>query len=206
LENMQYVSYIIYGAIFIAVVYLITAFIFDILLRGFLPLIASRPWVVEELMGQIVIPQANPRLLAFSTGRSGVFHALEQKYPDATLTGVESSLFPYLVSKMQTLIRHTRIKIVHLPVHHVSIKNADFIYCHLHPDELRFLSAKFKFDCRPGTQIVSTGFNIPYLEPKKIIDLPDRKGRLDWFSKNQKLFQSKQKKFQKENKAYLYEI
>ena len=199
-------SYLIYGAIFIVFVYLITSFVFDLLLRGFVPFITSRPWVVEQMLSEINIPQPNPRLLAFSTGRSGVFHALEKKYPQATLIGVEFGFFPYLVSKFQTLIRRTHIKIVKQSIHHVDIKGADFIYCHLEPDDLRFLSAKFKFDCKIGTQIVSTGFNIPYLNPKKIIDLPDRKGRIDWLSKNQKLLQSKQKKFQKENKAYLYEI
>lgn len=203
---VTYLIYIIYSAILLGIIYLITVFIFDLLLRGFMPFIPSRLWVVEQILSAINIPQPNPKLIAFSTGRSGVFHALEKKYPTATLTGVEQSLFPYLVSRVQALIRPTRIKIVHQAINHVDVKEADFIYCHLHPDELRFLSAKFKFECKPSTQIVSTGFNIPYLNPKKIIDLPDRKGRLDWFSKNQKLFQSKQKRYQKENKAYLYEI
>jgi hypothetical protein len=198
---MTYLYYIIYGAIFLVALYFITAFIFDLLLRGFVPFIPSRPWVIEQVLNEIIIPQPNPKLVAFSTGRSGVFHALEAKYPTATLVGYESNFFPYLVSKIQTFIRPTRIKIIRRSVHHVDFKDADFIYCHLGPDSLRFLSAKFKFDCQPGTQVVSTGFNIPYLEPKKIIDLPDRKGRLDWLSKNQKLFQSKQKKYQKESKA-----
>lgn len=197
---------IIYGVIIAIISYFITIFIFDLLLRGFVPFITARPWVVEQVMSNINIPQSNPVLIAFSTGRSGVFRALEKKYPTASLLGVEPSFFPYLVSKIQTLIRPTRIKIVHQAVHRVKIKDADFIYCHLYPDDLRDLGAKFKFECKPGTQIVSTGFNIPYLNPKKVIDLPDRKGRLDWLSRNQKLFQSKQKKYKKEKKAYLYEI
>jgi hypothetical protein len=203
---MSYLIYLLYGLILVGIIYLITTFLFDLLLRGFIPLIASRPWVIEQILSEIDIPQKHPVLLAFSTGRSGVFHGLEEKYPEAELIGIESTLFPYLVSKVQTLIRKTRIKIIRQPINHVDIKKADFIYCHLDPDELRFLSAKFKFECRPGTQIVSTGFNIPYLNPKKIIDLPDRKGKLDWLSKNQKLFHSKQKKYLKENKAYLYLI
>ena len=199
-------EYIIYGSIIAVFTYFLTILIFDLLLRGFVPFITARPWVVEQIMSNIQITQPNPKMIAFSTGRSGVFHDMEKKYPTAQLLGVEPAFFPYLVSKIQTYIRPTRIKIIHQAVHRVNIKEADFIYCHLYPDDLRDMGAKFKFECKPGTQIVSTGFNIPYLNPKKIIDLPDRKGRLDWLSRNQKLFQSKQKKYKKEKKAYLYEI
>jgi hypothetical protein len=93
-----------------------------------------------------------------------------------------------------------------MPVYRVDVKDFDLIYCHLNPDELRDLGSKFKFECRPGTIIISTGFNIPYLNPSKVVPLEDRKGRLDFLSKNQKLFQSKAKKYKKEKKAYFYEI
>lgn len=155
-------------------------------------------------MSNIEIPQADPVLIALSTGRSGVFFAMEKKYPTAKMTGVEHYILPYLVAKVQSSIRPTRIRVIKSALHRVDVKDADFIYCHLEPDELRDLGAKFKFECKPGAQIVSTGFNIPYLTPKKVIDLPDRKGRLDWMSKN--FFTSKQKKFKREKKAYVYEI
>jgi hypothetical protein len=76
----------------------------------------------------------------------------------------------------------------------------------LDPDQIRGLGKKLKFECKPGTLIISTGFNIPYLTPSKIIDLPDRKGRYDFLTRNQNLFQSNRKKFKKEKKAYFYEI
>lgn len=203
---MQYKEYIFLFLIIAFPVYLITIFIFDLLLRGFAPFIASRPWVVSQILNNIAIPQKSPKIIAFSTGRSGVVHAFEKKYPTATLIGVEMHLFPYIVGKIQSLIRRTKIKVIFSKIHHVDVKDADLIYCHLDPDDLRDISQKFKFECRSGTQIISTGFNIPYLTAKRSIDLPDRKGRLDWMSKNQKLFQSKQKKYQKENKAYVYVI
>lgn len=203
---MKYLEYIIWALIIIPPAYVITIIIFDLLLRGFAPFIPSRPWVISQILGNITIKQPNPRIIAFSTGRSGVVHAFEKKYPGASLLGVEGHWFPYIVSKIQSVVRSTKIKVIHSKTHHVNVSDADLIYCHLHPDELRDLSQKFKFECRSGTQIISTGFNIPYLAPKYAIDLPDRKGRMDWLSKNQKLFQSKQKKYQKENKAYVYEI
>lgn len=197
---------IIYLAIIIPIVYLITILIFDILLRGFTPFMPSRPWVVEQLMSDLHIRQAKPKFLAFGSGRSGFFHALEKKYPEASLIGIQINLFPYLVAKIQLFLRSTKIKARRQEIHHVDVSDVDFIYCHLYPNNMEGLGSKLKFECKAGTQIISTGFNIPFLDPTKIIDLPDRKGRLDWLSKNQKLFQRKSKKFKKEKKAYFYEI
>jgi hypothetical protein len=194
------------GAVFLAIGYFLTKIIFDILLRGFAPLIPSRPWVVQELLAELELPKENAVCLAFSTGRSGFFYALEKKYPGIKLLANEHAKFPYLVSKLQTIIRPTKIKIIHERIHRVNVKEADFIYCHLDPEDLRGMGKKFKFECRPDTIIISTGFNIPDLEPFKIVPLEDRKGKYDWLSRNQKLFQLKSKKYKKENKAFFYRV
>ncbi|HAM88792.1 MAG: hypothetical protein US83_C0006G0029 [Candidatus Falkowbacteria bacterium GW2011_GWC2_38_22] len=199
-------TYIIYGAISAIIIYFLSKFIFDLLLRGFSPFIQSRPWVVDQISSHLKITQKNPNFLALSSGRSGFFNVLAKKYPTAKLTGVEPYFFSYLVAITQIFIRRSPIKIIHQAVHHVNYKEADLVYCHLEPDQMRDLGAKLKFECKPGALIVSTGFNIVGLKPSKVIDLPDRKGRLDWLSKNQKLFQAKHKKYKKEKKAYFYEI
>ncbi|RLC38753.1 hypothetical protein DRH27_01515 [Candidatus Falkowbacteria bacterium] len=192
--------------ILIGLGYIIVIFLFDILLRGFVPFIPSRPWVVEQILSELEIPQSNPKMFAFSSGRSGFFLALEKKYPDAVLVAVESDLFPYLVAKTQAFVRQTRIKVIRQPIHRVNIKEVDFIYSHLYPDKMEGIGAKLKFECRPGTQIVSTGFNFRTLTPKKVIELPDVKGKFAWLSRNQNLFHRKSKKFKKEKKAFFYEI
>ncbi|MCU0678932.1 MAG: hypothetical protein MUC28_00600 [Planctomycetes bacterium] len=202
----DYLVYIIYGVPSAVIGYFAVIFIFDILLRGFVPFITSRPWVVQQIMEELDIPQPSPTMIALSSGRSGVFHALEKKYPAAKLIAVETDLFPYIVSRTQALIRRTKIRVIKSEIHRVDVRQADFIYSHLYPDKMAGLGAKLKFECRPGTQVVSTGFNIPYLEPKKVVNLPDRKGQLDWLSKNQNLFQRQSRKYKKEKKAYFYEI
>jgi hypothetical protein len=199
-------QYIIFGFIVLGTSYFLTVFIFDLLLRGFAPFIPSRPWVVEQILEELEIRKENPKILAFSSGRSGFFRALEKKYPKAELLGIEASWFPYLVARMQLFFCRTKIKVKRQPIHRVGVKDADFIYSHLYPDDMKGLGRKLKFECKPGAQIVSTGFNIPFLEPVKVVDLPDRKGRLDFLSKNQKLFQRKSRKYKKEPKAYFYEI
>lgn len=200
-------SYIVLVILLAIPSYFVVVFIFDLLLRGFHPFIPSRPWVVEQLMAEIELRENRAlNILAFSSGRSGFFYSLEKKYPKAKLVAYEHSFFPFLVAKVQSFIRQTDIKVKKSMVHRVDVSDVDFIYCHLNPDQMRDLGKKFKFECRQGTKIVSTGFNIPFLEPAKIIELPDKVGRFNFLSKNQKLFQSKSKKFKKEDKAYFYEI
>ena len=200
------VFYIVFVAVLAVFIYFLTRFSFALLLRGFVPMLPSRPWVVEEIMSELELKNDTPVIVAFSSGRSGLIHALEKKYPQAVLTGVEPHFFSYVVARVQTYLRFTRIKVIRQPVHRVDVKQADLVYSHLYPDDMRGLGKKLKFECRPDTIVVSTGFNIPDLAPAKIVDLPDRRGRLDWLSKNQKLFQRKSKKFKKEKKAFYYVI
>ena len=200
------IYYLIFGLPALITMYVLVKFIFHFLLRGFSPFIPSRPWVVEQIMSELKITQKNPKFLALSSGRSGVFQALEIRYPKAEFLAVEPYLFSFLAASAQKIVRRSRMKIVHRAVHHINYHDADFIYCHLYPEQMDALGPKLKFECKSGAQIVSTGFNIVRLKSKKVIDLPDRKGRLDWLSRNQKLFQSKSKKHKKEQKAYFYEI
>lgn len=191
----------------IPLVYLVVSIVFDFLLRGFAPFMPARPWVVEQLMAELKLPVDRPiKLLAYSTGRSGVFHALEKRYPNAELVAVEPSLFPFVISWIQAKVRGLRMKVINTPLHRADISDVDFIYSHLDPDKLRAVDSKIRFECKPGTIVISTGYNIPTLTPTKVVPLPDRKGRFDFLSKNQKLFQSKYSKFKKEKKAYFYTI
>ncbi len=187
-------------------IYFITVFIFDLLLRGFAPFIPSRPWVIDEIMSELELGNKNKKFIALSTGRSGFMYALEKKYPEAEIIGIEPSFFPFLVSKLQVFLRHTNIKVYFKKIRYVDVRNADFVYSHLYPDKMEGLGPKLKFECKTGAKVVSTGFNIAHLKSYKIVELTDRKGRLDFLSKNQKLFQRRSKKYKKEKKAFFYEI
>lgn len=191
---------------FLLITFFVTSFSFDLLLRGFVPFIPSRPWVVQQIMTELKIPKGVSKIYGLSCGRSGFFHALEKKYPNAELIGFETKLFPYLVARVQLMIRRTKIKVYFTKMHHIDVSSVDFIYCHLYPDDMKDLGQKLRFEGKRGMQVVSTGFNIPHLPFYKEIELPDQKGKFDFLSKNQNLFQSKNTKYKKLKKAYFYEI
>jgi hypothetical protein len=198
--------YIVVVGVISTAVYILTKLIFDLLLRGFTPFISSRPWVVDLLLEEIKFRKNTPVIYALSCGRSGFFHALEKKYPEAYLVGFETDVFPFLVAKIQNLIRRTKIRVRYSKIHHINFEKADLVYNHLYPDKMVGLGKKMKFECKSGTQVLSTGFNVKGLDLAKTILLPDGKGRWDFLSKNQKMFQKTASKFKKEKKAFFYEI
>jgi len=198
--------YLLIFLFFVLISYIFTKFVFDLLLRGFIPFICSRPWVVEQILAEFELKKEDPVIIGLSCGRSGFFNELGKKYPKAKLIGIEPSFFPYLVAKVQVLIRFSSIKVYYKKIRHIDVSQADFIYSHLYPDKMEDLGTKLKFECQAGTKIISTGFNIKDLNPYKIIDLPDRKGKWDFLSRNQNIFQKSSSKFKKEKKAYFYEI
>ena len=61
-----------------------------------------------------------------------------------------------------------------------------------------------KFESKPGSFVISNGFNVPIFNPKKIIELDDREGKFSFLSKNRELFKSKAKNSKKENKIYCF--
>lgn len=196
---------------FLLVLYYLVILIFDFILRGFVPFITSRPWVVTQLNEELEKLKINnfPRFKAISigAGRSGFFASLEKKYPEASLEGHEKTLLHYILSKIQAFVRRTKIKIKRSQHYHrVDVDNADLIYCYVSSSKsLRELGDKFKFECKQGTIIISNGFVIPFIEVKKIIELSDVRGRYSFLSKNRFLLK-KNKRANKENKAYLYII
>lgn len=194
------------GLIAAAIIYFLTVLFFDLLLRGFSPFIPSRPWVVKQIISEMAPLREDSKVCALSCGRSGYFYALSKKYPKAEMTGVEMNIFPYIVAKLQTILRGNRIKVIKRELHRVNVNEFDLIYCHLYPDQMRELWKKLKFECKPGAKVISTGFIIPRLNPTKVVEFQDGSGKFDFLSKNQKLFQSKKKKYRKENKAFYYEI
>ena len=104
------ISYIIPGLVFISLSWFVFIFVFDLLLRGFMPFLPSRLWVVDQIMAELEFKNDQPYVIALSTGRSGLLRSLEKKYPGGTFVGVQHKLFPYMVSKFQSWIRQTDIQ------------------------------------------------------------------------------------------------
>jgi hypothetical protein len=190
--------------------YFITICIFDILLRGFAPFLPSRPWVIDKILDNLKLKKYR-KIYSFGSGKSGFLMEFERLFPEAEIVGIEMYRFAYIMARLQLFLRkflghRTKIKAVRQSISRANISDAEIIYNHLYPEEMAGLGKKIKFECRPGTVIVSNGFLIPELEPQKFITLDAREGRFSWLSRQREIFKSKRKRSVIESRVYFYEI
>ena len=196
---------------FAIVIYYISIVVFDFILRGFVPFIASRPWVVDQVNDHLktlkIKNSPHFKALSLGSGRSGFFSSLEKKYPDAQLEGHEKGFLYFFLSWLQAFVRRSQIKVKRSRhFHRVKVSDVDLIYCYAPSSEtIRELGDKFKFECKPGTIILSNGFVVPFLGISDIIELSDTRGRYSFLSKNRFLLK-KNKRANKENKVYVYVV
>lgn len=207
---MTFQEILIYSG-FAIVIYYVSVVVFDFILRGFVPFIASRPWVVDQVNDHLktlkIKNSPHFKALSLGSGRSGFFASLEKKYPEAQLEGHEKGFLYFSLSWLQALLRRSQIKVRRSRhFHRVKVSDADLIYCYAPSSEtIRELGDKFKFECKPGTIILSNGFVVPFLEINDIIELSDTRGRYSFLSKNRFLLK-KNKRANKENKVYVYVV
>ncbi len=191
------------------VIYVFTKQVFNFLFRGFAPFIISRPWAIEQMMKEVdkFGLKENSTFYSIGSGRSGFLYALEKKFPKSRLFGVEDSAWTAFLSWAQLKLKGSRIVVLNQKEsRRIDFSEADLVYLKLDVVRLRDIDSKIKFECKPGAFVLSNGFNVSILNPKKIVQLDDRKGKFSFLSKNRNLFKSKSKQSKKENNVYIYEI
>ena len=194
-----------YSAIFYTVLFFIGKQIFDFLLKGFAPFISSRPWVIDQLLGEMrkMGFKGNFQAISIGSGRSGLIYAIEKNFPNVECIGVDDSFWPAFISRVQVLLHRSSIRIKHQELRRIDVSRADIIYCKLDLPKLREFEKKFKFECKPGAIVMSNGFVIPNMIVTREIELERRKGRFSFFSGD---MTSRAKKHKEENKIFVYVI
>jgi hypothetical protein len=193
----------------ITIFYLLIKLLFDLLLRGFAPIISSRPWVIEGLIEELKkekIPE-KPTIYSLSCGKSGFLYFVGREYPGATLVGVEQSFKLYLVAKLQSIVRFLGINVIYeKKLHRLNFKDADIIYCYLSATDIRELPNKFKFECKQGTIIISVGIPIPGIPEKRTVSISGQSGRFFFLSTKIQSENSKPKDAKRAHYIYFYQI
>jgi len=194
-----------YSAIFYTVLFFVGKQVFDFLLKGFAPFISSRPWVINQLLGELrkMGFKGDFQAISIGSGRSGLIYAIEKNFPNVECIGVDDVFWPAFISKIQVFLHRSKIRVKHQELRRIDVSKADLIYCKLDLIKLREFEKKFKFECKPRTVILSNGFVIPNMPITREIDLETRKGRFAFFSGDMK---SKAKKHKEANKVFVYVI
>jgi len=143
---------------------------FNIMFRGFAPFISTKPEIIKKIVDEIKI-ESDAKVYELGCGKAGLLRAVEARYPQAELIGVEYSFWPYLIARMQISLSKSKIKIIKKNLFKVNLADADLIYCYLNLATMRKLEEKFKQECKSGTSIISYAFALPSLRPEKIVEL-----------------------------------
>jgi len=152
---------------FIAII--LSIHFFYVLFAGYAPIISTGDKTVKKILEEMS-PKKGCSVYELGCGNAGFLRAAENKFPHIKkLVGVEYFFLPYLIGKIQTGLRKSKIKIIKKDCLRINLGEADIIYCFLNKPMMEKLREKFKKECRPGAQIISYKFRLPDMRPEKII-------------------------------------
>ena len=141
---------------------------FNIVFRGFAPFISTKFEAILTILKELELT-GREHVYELGSGKAGFLRAVEQRFGNKKLTGIEYSFFPYFLAKIQIALSGSAIKILRKDMFKVNLKEADVVYCFLLPDMMNKLEQKFKNECRPGTLIISYHFKLPNITAEKVL-------------------------------------
>ncbi len=95
-------------------------------------------------------------------------------FPDTKVIAYETSLVPYLISKIYIyFFKLPNINLIRKDFFRSDLKNAGLIICYLYPKAMDNLKIKFENELVKGTFIVSNTFAVPDLKPIKTFIVND---------------------------------
>jgi len=159
---------IIAEIIFLLVATWLVVGFFNIIFRGFAPLVASRKRAIDLVLNTIK-PQPKQTIYELGSGSARFLQMVEKKFSGVKLVGIEYSVAPFLIFSAFLYLKQSTIKIRLQNMFRANLQDADFIYCYLLPSMMPRLGEKIRTECKRGAILISYMFSVPGWEPKQII-------------------------------------
>ncbi len=160
---MLIILFILLVVIFFSVVQM-----YNIVFRGFAPFISTKFNALLTILKELELT-GKEVVYELGAGKAGFLRAIEERFKNEKLIGVEHSWWPYCLARVQIMLSGSKIKLIRDDIFKINLKEADVIYCFLNPKMMYLLEKKFKEECRPGTLIISYHFRMKGLDPERII-------------------------------------
>lgn len=116
------------------------------------------------------------------SGDGRILFYLAKTNPRAKYVGVENSIFPILLSKINLLFNKKKIgnsvEIINKDFFKQDLSNATHIFTYLYPNVMDELLPKFEKELKPGAKLVSLSFSFASKRPINEIDLGRGKYKL----------------------------
>ena len=174
---MELVVEIIFLIVFLGFFWFFTVQAYNIAFRGYAPFLATRTGIIKRIMDELTLDD-EAVIYELGSGRAGFLRAVRKKFPKAKLVGIEYSFVPYLIGQIQNVLAGAKIRIIKGNIFKIDLHEADLIYCYLNVDTMTRLEEVLKRECKPGAKVVSFQFPVPNKEAEKVIEIPERKGKV----------------------------
>jgi hypothetical protein len=177
---------------------------------GFMPYKNNKLWAIKDLLAEIKQHPFDPDkpivIRSINAGPAGFLGAVAQVLPRASLVAVQQKRRRYVLDALQLLFRK-RVKLLFTRnAYSLYLKDANVIYVRLQPDTLLELVKKFKYECAPGTLLISSQVPVPNMVEKRIFNAPPviKQGRFTLHKKTSE--ELKKLASVRAEMHYLYEI
>jgi hypothetical protein len=141
---------------------------YNIIFRGFAPFISTKFEAILTILKDLNL-NGDETVYELGAGKAGFLRAVEERFGNKKLVGIEYSFFPYLIAKIQLSLLNSSIELVRKNIFKVNLKKADIIYCFLNIEMMEKLEEKVKRECRKGTILISYHFKFPNVEEEKVL-------------------------------------
>lgn len=112
------------------------------------------------------------RFIDAGCGTGSLLQSLARARPESLFEGWEVAPLPWLIARIRT--RNLKNCLVHRrSFWRDSWGNADLLYVFLSPVPMARVWSKAVAEMSPGTLLISNSFNIPYVHPEQVIEVPD---------------------------------
>lgn len=143
---------------------------------GFMPYKNNKLWAIKDLLEEIQrhkFDEDKPLVIrSINAGPAGFLGAIGKIYPRAQLVAIQQKRSRYLRDFLQLMFRR-RVRLVYRPSAYRSyIKDTNILYIRLQPDNLLELVKKFRYECAPGTLLISSNVPVPNMLEKRIFNVP----------------------------------
>jgi len=147
------------------VIYLV---IFQAILWYGVPYVPTPDYRIEKLLSSLDL-QTWQKFLDIGCGDGRVVESVAQKFSWAQCIGIENSPYPYYLAKKRRKksLAHYEIKKGNFFWEDISEYNV--IYCYLLPSLMKKVWKKIQSECKEGTLLYSSAFEIPWKSPEEKI-------------------------------------
>lgn len=141
--------------------------------NGIAPMPTS-PKAKKILLAKALPHEIQGPIFELGSGWGTLVFPLAKQFPLSQVTGYESSLIPYGVSKIVSFFfRQKNLRLARRDFFQEDLHEAALVVCYLYPGAMSKLKLKFEKELQPGTWVISNTFAIPGWYPIHVYEVND---------------------------------